>query len=106
MKKFIIALSTLMSVSAFGANLSTTIADIELTHNAVCTRTGGSWFNLCSSSIPRPGEMSVAYSCTYSAKFHCISNADDFKLKIRVVEAYNYSTQSREARVVKVKYIR
>lgn len=105
MKYVFYTLLSLLTLNTFAASVSETISRIETERNAKCERTGGSLFNFCSGSIPRDGERSVPYTCAYSAKFTCYSNGKDFRLKLRVLEGYNYLTQERESRVTKVKYL-
>jgi hypothetical protein len=106
MKKTIAAVLCLSSLSVFASHLSSTIKDIELNHNARCSRArnGVSFFNLCTGSIPGMGEPSVAYTCSYVVKYNCLSDEGDFGLKIRLREAYNHRTLQRETKVMSVTF--
>jgi hypothetical protein len=104
MKFFIATIISLSAFAAHSADLKTTVSEIEFERNAVCSRTGGSFLNLCSGSVPRNGEPSVSYTCTYTAKYRCISNSSDFRLILRVREAYNPRTYVRESKVTRVTY--
>lgn len=100
MKYLTVALLSMLSLSAFAANINDTVARIEFEENAKCVRTGQSRFNFCTGGI---GAGDSRYNtCFYTAKFDCVSNAGDFELKLKVKESYNFDTQKREARVRKV----
>ncbi len=105
MKIATLLILALLSISSFASSVGETISRIERETNSKCERTGGSLFNFCSGSIPREGETSVPYTCRYSSKYTCYSNEKDFKIKLKVIEAYNYRTQERENRVTKVIYL-
>jgi len=96
---------SLVVTSSFASTVSETIAQIEQNYNAKCERTGGSLFNLCTGSIPREGEVGVPFGCRYTAKYQCWGSNQDFKLKLKVVETYNYEKNERESQVLKVEYI-
>lgn len=73
MKFIAIAALSLLSLNTFAADLNSTIKDIEIEKNAKCTKikTG--------SSISFGGEWYY-----YTVKYSCVSNKDDFALKIRM----------------------
>jgi hypothetical protein len=99
--KFVLAtLFVLSSVSAYSADLKSTLSQIEFDRNAKCMKTGESFLNLCLGNTPG----AIGDRCTRTLKYTCISNSKDFKLKIRVVEDYNTLTRSRETKVLKISY--
>lgn len=99
MKKFILALLTLSSVSAFaGSVVESTIRDIEAREGVQCYKVSESRLQVC---LGMPSELAV---CRYSQTFDCMGESE-FKVKLSIKTTPN-SNGVRTTSVTKVKYIR
>lgn len=96
-----ILLST-FSLSAFSASVSDTIARLEDGNDVQCTQVEKSRPICLGLAVDEAARQTIP--CWYSVKFECIG-AEDFKVKLRVKESYNASTDKRESNVTKVTII-
>lgn len=99
MKKFILALLTLSSVSAFaGSVIDATIRGIEAREGVQCYKVSESRLQVC---LGMPSELAV---CRYSQTFDCMGESE-FKVKLSIKTKPD-SNGLRSTSVTKVKYIR
>lgn len=99
MKKFILALLTLSSVSAFADSVvESTIRDIEAREGVQCYKVSESRLQVC---LGMPSELAV---CRYSQTFDCMGESE-FKVKLSIKTTPN-SNGVRTTSVTKIKYIR
>lgn len=99
MKKFILALLTLSSVSAFASSaVESTIRGIEAREGVQCYKVGESRLQFC---LGMPSELAV---CRYSQTFDCMGESE-FKVKLSIKSKPDVRG-IRTTTVSKVKYIR
>lgn len=93
--KFIMAMIvSLMTVSAFASSVSDKVAQIEMDRNVKCSYVKSS-FAICL------GTPRAVATCRYTQSYSCYG-AESFKLKLKVKEYYDYSSNSRETKVTSV----
>jgi len=99
MKKFILALLTFSSVSAFaGSVIDATIRGIEAREGVQCYKVSESRLQVC---IGMPSEEAV---CRFSQTFSCMGESE-FKVKLSIKTKPDRNGV-RSTSVTKVKYIR
>ena len=101
MKLLVLAVFAFCSLSAFSADLRSTLRDIEVTRNAKCVQKSVG-FKFCSGlsqSYPNTyeyqrerREAEALRVCTYTIRYNCISNSGDFDLRVQVRETRNTTT--------------
>lgn len=98
MKLTIALMISLITFSAFasGRSPSDTIARIESDSNVRCDLVKNS-FAVC---IGSPREVAT---CRYTKSYSCYG-IESFKLKLKVKDFYNYSSNQRETVVTNIKY--
>jgi hypothetical protein len=107
MKTLLFTMIATCSLSAFSADLATTIREVEQDKNAKCSMTSEGQL-LCSGRLDRhglkPNPQSPFYfrTCWQNIKFNCVSNENDFTLKARVRERYNSAERTSEVQVTKL----
>lgn len=99
MKLTIALLISLFTLSALagGRSPSDTISRIEADTNVRCDLVKNS-FSIC---IGSPREVAT---CRYTKTYSCYG-IESFKLKLKVKDFYNYSTNQRETVVTSIKYL-
>ena len=99
MKKLIVALFALSSLSAFASSAAeSTIRAIEAREGVQCYKVSESRLQFC---IGMPSELAV---CRYSQTFECMGESE-FKVKLSLKSKPNNSGV-RTTTVTKVKYVR
>lgn len=99
MKKLIVALLTLSTVSAFASSpIETTIRGIEAREGVQCYKVSESRMQFC---LGMPSELAV---CRYSQTFDCMGESE-FKVKLSIKTTPN-SSGVRTTKVTKIKYIK
>lgn len=99
MKLAIALMISLVTFSAFagGRSPSDTISRIETDNNVRCDLVKNG-FSVC---IGAPREVAT---CRYSKTYSCYG-IESFKVKLKVKDYYNYSTDQRETVVTSIKYL-
>ena len=99
MKLTVALMISLFAFSAFagGRSPSDTISRIETDNNVRCDLVKNS-FSIC---IGSPREVAT---CRYSKTYTCYG-IESFRLKLKVKNFYNYSTNERETVVTSIKYL-
>ena len=99
MKKLIVALFALSSISAFASSpIESTIRGIEAREGVQCYKVSESRLQFC---LGMPSELAV---CRYSQTFECMGESE-FKVKLSIKTTPD-SNGVRTTSVTKIKYIR
>ena len=101
MKKLLVAVLALASVSAFavGRSAEEVISEIEARDSVQCYQVSESRFKLC---LGAPSELAV---CRWTKKYDCFG-ASEFSVKLKLKSSASGSRGERETVVTKITYIR
>lgn len=99
MKLIAVALLSLSAFSAFAVSPKEKIAEIQYYQNAKCTFIEQSK-SFCVGSVNPDYHM--LRNCTHTETYHCMGEEEDFGVKLRVKESYNFETDRREKNVTSV----
>jgi hypothetical protein len=102
MKFIAVALLSLSAFSAFAVTPKAKIAEIQYYHNAKCTQVDQTRSYCVGSVNP---DYHMLRNCTHTETYHCMGEEEDFGLKLKVKESYNFETDRREKNVTSVTFL-